>query len=96
MAILGEIYDVSKGEKYYGVQSTNKLLFIEKNVFAGENSGYHCFVAKDGCRAYITGQFVTDLTDDVSDFNAEKHGGLVEWRQFYRDHEVLNRALSLF
>jgi len=70
VAILGEIYDVSKGEKYYG-----------------KEKGYHCFVAKDGTRAYITGEFVADLTDDVTDFDAEKHGGLVEWRSFYRDHE---------
>jgi len=82
VAILGEIYDVSKGEKYYG-----------------KDKGYHCFVAKDGTRAYITGEFIADLTDDVSDFDAEKHGALVEWRKFYRYHEeytFVGRVIGAF
>lgn len=54
----------------------------------GKDKGYYCFVGRDATRAYVTGEFVKDLTDDVEDFTAEKHGGLAEWRQFYRDHKV--------
>ena len=93
IGILGEVYDVSKGEQYYGMYCG--MHAHRKRVRSlGMDKGYYCFVGKDGSRAYITGEFVKDVTDDVTDFNAEKQGGLVEWRQFFRDHAARSRSFS--
>ncbi|KXZ41727.1 hypothetical protein GPECTOR_302g822 [Gonium pectorale] len=47
------------------------------------DKGYGCFIGRDSTRAFITGDFENDRTDDVTDFTPEQLKGLVEWRAFY-------------
>lgn len=66
LAILGDVFDVSKAKEYYG-----------------KGAGYHHFTGRDGSRAFITGDFKGDLTDNTNDFTNEQFRGLVNWRSFY-------------
>lgn len=36
----------------------------------------------------MTGNFSADLNDDINDFTAEQHAGVVRWRKFYQTHKV--------
>ncbi len=40
------------------------------------------------CVCVCTGEFVKDLTDNVSDFGPDECAGLIHWRGFYRNHTV--------
>lgn len=55
---------------------------------AGENGGYSFFSGKDASRAFVKGDFLNNLSEDVSDFTAEEFKGLVEWRDFYVESKV--------
>jgi predicted heme/steroid binding protein len=71
LAFLGEVWDVTLGERFYG-----------------KEGGYHFFSGKDASRAYVTGQFNEDgLNDDVTDFDIDQIGGLLNWYDFYHNHE---------
>jgi len=71
MAILGEVFDVSRSPKHYG-----------------KGAGYGHFVGRDASRAFVTGEFKTDLTDNISGFTPEQCATLMHWRGFYRKHKV--------
>ncbi|PNH05572.1 Neuferricin [Tetrabaena socialis] len=45
--------------------------------------GYGGFVGRDASKAFVTGDFTNDLTDDVKDLSPEAYKSLVEWRAFY-------------
>ncbi|MEW5320470.1 MAG: hypothetical protein WDW38_011540 [Sanguina aurantia] len=68
LAILGEVFDVSKGRKKYDESK----------------GGYGFFLGKDASRAFVTGDFEGDLSDDVAHLSAEQYAGLLHWRDFYR------------
>lgn len=72
LAVMGSVYDVTKGHKHYA---------------PGEGS-YSFFAGKDGSRAYVTGKFDVDLHDDVSDFTPEQHYALLDWKKFYDNSKV--------
>ncbi|GFR42030.1 hypothetical protein Agub_g2847 [Astrephomene gubernaculifera] len=66
LAILGEVFDVTKGRRFYAA-----------------DKGYGFFVGRDASRAFVTGDFEGDLTDDVADLSPEQIKSIVEWRDFY-------------
>jgi hypothetical protein len=54
----------------------------------GPKGGYKCFGGRDATRAFQTGKFTEDLTDDVSDFTDAQMAAVVEWATFYREHKA--------
>ena len=57
IALLGQVFDVSKGKDHYG-----------------PGGGYSFFAAKDGSRAFVTGEFNEEgLTDDVTNLDPESY-----------------------
>jgi len=67
LAILGKVYDVSKGKDYYG-----------------PGGGYAFFSARDGSRAFVTGQFDEEgLIEDTTGLPLQDYLGLKEWEEFY-------------
>lgn len=55
-----------------------------KKEHYGKGGGYHFFVGRDASRAFVTGEFEKDLTDDLGGLTPEQHLGLLEWLDFYR------------
>lgn len=53
----------------------------------GAGGSYSFFAGRDASRAYVTGKFQEDLSDDVRDLKPEDFSGLVDWRSFYQNHE---------
>eukprot|EP00878_Enallax_costatus_P016952 GHUV01017795.1.p1 GENE.GHUV01017795.1~~GHUV01017795.1.p1 ORF type:complete len:306 (+),score=81.49 GHUV01017795.1:228-1145(+) len=56
-----------------------------KPQFYGPGGGYACFAGTDGSKSFITGDFVGDVTDDVSSLEPEACLGLVGWLEFYHE-----------
>ena len=57
IALLGQVFDVSKGKDHYG-----------------PGGGYSFFAAKDGSRAFVTGEFNEEgLSDDVTGLDTESY-----------------------
>ena len=57
IALLGQVFDVSKGKDHYG-----------------PGGGYSFFAAKDGSRAFVTGEFNEEgLVDDVTGLDTESY-----------------------
>lgn len=52
-------------------------------LFVGKEGGYSFFSGVDASRAYLTGEFATDLNDNVTDFSNSQFAGLVHWKDFY-------------
>jgi len=44
---------------------------------------YEAFLGRDASRAFVTGDFKSDLTDEVSDFEDEELFKVQEWQAFY-------------
>jgi hypothetical protein len=61
LAIMGEIFDVTRGEKvrkkYFGKIKYNCIKFFCRYQHYGPGQPYHNFVAVDASRAFITGEF---------------------------------------
>lgn len=76
ISILGQVFDVTSGRKFYG-----------------GDEGYACFVGRDSTRAFITGEFKKDLTDDLSGFSDADMMGLVSWRNFYHEKYIYKGRL---
>ncbi|KAF6262822.1 hypothetical protein COO60DRAFT_1699115 [Scenedesmus sp. NREL 46B-D3] len=51
--------------------------------FYSPGEGYGHFAGTDGSKSFITGDFVGDITDDVSSLDAESCLGLLGWLEFY-------------
>ncbi|WIA40808.1 hypothetical protein OEZ86_004486 [Tetradesmus obliquus] len=51
--------------------------------FYSAGEGYGHFAGTDGSKSFITGDFVGDVTDDVSELDPEACLGLVGWLDFY-------------
>ena len=57
IALLGQVFDVSKGKEHYG-----------------PGGGYSFFAAKDGSRAFVTGEFNDEgLIDDVTGLDLDSY-----------------------
>lgn len=69
LAILGEVFDVSKGgKKYYG-----------------KGSSYNFFTGRDGSRAFVTGEFnEKGLIDDIDELTPKQVKEIVRWRTFFQ------------
>jgi len=53
----------------------------------GPGGSYSFFAGRDASRAYVTGKFQDDLSDDVRDLKPQEFSGLVDWRSFYQKHK---------
>lgn len=90
----GTLFTPEELRKYDGGQSHRIYLAVMGQVYDvthgrkhyGIHGGYAVFAAVDASRAYITGKFKEDLTDDVADFTPEQFEDLVGWREFYAKH----------
>jgi len=72
LAIMGEVFDVTKGKDFYGPP----------------DGGYAFFSGKDGSRAFVTGEFnETGLIPDLEGFTASQYEGIVGWNEFYHKEE---------
>jgi predicted heme/steroid binding protein len=71
LAILGDVFDVTAGRKYYGQQG----------------GGYAIFAGRDGSRAFITGCFDEHgAVHDVRGLSEREMDSLKRWRDFYAEH----------
>ncbi len=75
LCIVGHCFDVSKGRDG------------GRNDFYGTGGGYHFFAGRDASRAYATGDFKNDLTDNISGMNSDELKGIVTWLEFFRKQE---------
>ncbi|CAG9461537.1 unnamed protein product [Pedinophyceae sp. YPF-701] len=53
----------------------------------GPEGAYAAFAGRDASRAFVTGDFVHDLTDDVSGLTTSELEGLHGWSQFYDESD---------
>lgn len=66
LGILGKVYDVSTGHRYYK-----------------PGGSYDFFVGVDGSRAFSTGKFKDDLTDNIDDLSDSQIGDIFSWQESY-------------
>jgi predicted heme/steroid binding protein len=72
LAVLGRVFDVTKGMDYYGPEA----------------GGYSGFAGRDGSRAFVTGKFDdVGLVDDVADMTDDQLFSIFEWLDFYLKEE---------
>jgi hypothetical protein len=72
------------------------LLAVLGNVFDvtagrrhyGPGGAYAFFAGRDASRAYATGDFRGDLTDDLEGLDGAAVAEVARWRAFFRDHEA--------
>lgn len=69
LAILGEVFDVTKGASFY----------------AKPDGGYAFFSGVDASRAYATGCFQTHLTHDIRGLTEKQVKSIRDWADFYRN-----------
>nr|CAG4644153.1 EOG090X0A5G [Lepidurus arcticus] len=78
LALLGRVFDVSKGRQYYGPGEGY-------HIFAGKDAS-RAFVTGDFTP--------TGLIDDVLDLDDQDFGGLAEWLRFYHNDYTYIGKLS--
>ena len=72
LAVLGRVFDVTKGADYYGPGA----------------GGYSGFAGRDGSRAFVTGKFDDEgLVDDVADLTDDQLFSIFDWLDFYLKEE---------
>ena len=79
LVVLGEVFDVTSGEKHYRPQPGQ------------ETGGYAVFLGKDSSRAFHDGKFDRSV-EDVRDLNPTASLDLDQWRTFYRTHKAYPQA----
>jgi len=63
----------------------------------GPNGEYNVFSGRDATRAFITGNFTHDLTDDVRDLEESFYSHIDSWTQFYEStYESMGRIIGAF
>ena len=73
LSVIGEVFDVTRGKKYYGPDA----------------GGYSGFAAKDGSRAFAVGQFTEkELIPDITDLNPSQVISIYDWMTFYRSDYI--------
>lgn len=82
LVCLGEVFDVTKGEKYYGPNAGH----------------YNGFVGKDGSRAFAVGGFTSkELIPLVSDLEPGEVLGIFNWCEFYRkDYIPIGKLIGYY
>ncbi|KAK3270781.1 hypothetical protein CYMTET_20835 [Cymbomonas tetramitiformis] len=81
LAVLGQVFDVSRAQRIYGVDGSYSF-------FTGID-GSRAFISG------IFNE--TGLTDDVTGLSVEDYNGLVEWRDFYhKDYTYVGRVVGRF
>lgn len=78
-------YDGSEGSPGLYLAFLGKVFDVSKGKdYYGPGGGYAFFSAKDGSRAFVTGQFdEAGLTDDLAGLATSDYLGLKEWEEFY-------------
>lgn len=79
LVVLGEVFDVSSGTKFYGRPPDA--------VLGKDAMGYHIFIGRDSSRAFATGDFVNPRAD-LDGLTSTQVNSVVEWRTFYRHHKT--------
>jgi len=80
LAILGHVFDVSKGEQFYAP--------ADENEGGREGGGYGFFAFRDAARAYVTGDFSKEgLREDVEGLKEEECRGVWRWVNFFKEKE---------
>jgi len=78
-------YDGSEGSPGTYLAFLGKVYDVSKGMsYYGPGGGYAFFTAKDGSRAFVSGQFdEAGLVEDVSGLSNGDYLGLKEWEEFY-------------
>lgn len=72
LSIVGEVYDVTMGKDYYA-----------------PGSSYGAFAGRDASIPFCTGKFTAEEAEKNTEvLKSTELPGLVEWRDFYRAHNV--------
>ena len=72
LAIVGHVFDVTKGKQYYGVDA----------------GGYSGFAGKDGSRAFVSGNFTKEgLVEEIADMTDQNIFDIWDWLSFYNKEE---------
>eukprot|EP01083_Nonionella_stella_P016500 46062_1 len=82
LAVIGEVFDVTKGKNYYGPDA----------------GGYSGFAAKDGSRAFAIGGFTEkELVPDITDLDPSSVISIYDWMTFYRkDYIPVGKLIGLY
>eukprot|EP01084_Bolivina_argentea_P243794 408595_1 len=82
LAVIGEVFDVTKGKNYYGPDA----------------GGYSGFSAKDGSRAFAIGGFTEkELIPDITDLNPGQVISIYDWATFYRkDYIPVGKLIGFY
>jgi hypothetical protein len=75
LVVLGEVFDVTSGEKHYRPKQGAKA-----------SEGYAVFLGKDSSRAFHDGKFDVSVAD-VTDLSPSGVLDVAQWRDFYRTHK---------
>jgi hypothetical protein len=80
LVVLGEVYDVSLGAKFYGRANASA-------VFGEDSIGYNIFVGRDSSRSFASGDFVMPRSD-LDELTPSQVESVVGWRSFYQKHKT--------
>eukprot|EP00164_Ancoracysta_twista_P007525 GFYU01010698.1.p1 GENE.GFYU01010698.1~~GFYU01010698.1.p1 ORF type:complete len:257 (+),score=80.17 GFYU01010698.1:75-845(+) len=72
---------------------------VSEGKFYQPGGGYAFFSGVDGSRAYVTGDFKGDLTDDIDGLSIGDFRGIKGWLKFYQDHakyKYVGKVIGLF
>ena len=82
LVCLGEVFDVTKGKRFYGPDAGH----------------YNGFVGKDGSRAFAVGGFTEkELIANVLDLEPSQINGIYDWCTFYRkDYIPVGKLIGFY
>mmetsp|Transcript_11163 Transcript_11163/g.18230 ORF Transcript_11163/g.18230 Transcript_11163/m.18230 type:complete len:271 (-) Transcript_11163:34-846(-) len=78
----GEIY---AGQRYLAI--LGQVFDVSSGEFYTPKGGYGYFVGKDASRAFTSGKFEGHAQDEITDLTNSEIMTVVNWLQFYIDHE---------
>ncbi|CAD7701556.1 unnamed protein product [Ostreobium quekettii] len=90
-------YDGSSGGPIY-LAFVGQVFDVSKGKqYYGKGGGYDFFAGRDATRAFVSGDFEKDLTDDLTGFTPEEFRSLMEWRSFYhKDYKYMGKVEGRF
>lgn len=102
LSILGQVFDVTKGEKHYGPGENyhaftgNYFLHWKMyHILTTMYIWYYLFIGRDASLAFITGEFDNEgLADDISSLSAQQVKALDDWLQFYKANYIYKGTVT--
>jgi predicted heme/steroid binding protein len=77
-------FDGNSGEKDILLGFLGMVYNVTENAqHYGPGAEYNVFAGKDATRAFVTGNFTHDLTDDIRDIDESLYQHLESWNEFY-------------